>query len=56
MTVSFQRFQAIVDVLNNILEETNLDGWKDLQNVSHHISNLDLTNACCLALAGCNST
>lgn len=44
MTVSFKRFQAIVDVLNNILEETNLDGWRDLQNVGHHISNLDLTN------------
>ena len=25
--------QAIVDVLSNTLEETNLNGWKDLQEV-----------------------
>ena len=26
--------QAIVDVLSNTLEETNLNGWRDLQEVS----------------------
>ena len=26
--------QAIVDVLSNTLEETNLNGWKDLQEVN----------------------
>ena len=25
--------QAIVDVLSNTLEETNLNGWRDLQEV-----------------------
>ena len=26
--------QAIVDVLSNILEESNVNGWRDLQVVS----------------------
>ena len=25
--------QAVVDVLSNTLEETNLNGWRDLQEV-----------------------
>ena len=34
LTVSLKLLlQAIVDVLSNTLEETNLNGWKDLQEV-----------------------
>ena len=34
MINAFVFSQQVVDVLNNILEENNLNGWMDLQEVS----------------------
>ena len=34
MINAFVFSQQVVDVLNNILEESNLNGWMDLQEVS----------------------
>ena len=34
MINAFALSQQVVDVLNNILEENNLNGWMDLQQVS----------------------
>ena len=34
MINAFVFCQQVVDVLNNILEENNLNGWMDLQEVS----------------------
>ena len=44
-------FQAIVDVLSNILEESNLDGWRDLQMVGQQ---MNILSSVTLNISGCS--
>lgn len=30
-------FQRIIDIFDNLLEETNTEGWQELQTVSVHV-------------------